>query len=170
MSLLGSRLVSVAALELNFILKLCTYQLWEKSIVSYVLLAQLVTAFLLILCSLPYNLWSARTVLQNTRLAESKSANMEVGTALTIVMILWAGDLVLGAPNNGAALEWAFGGDFRIVTLNLETICKTLCWGGWFARSSRGVYGSYLTSDFKGDIETLMGQISRKGMYTWLII
>ena len=64
-------------------------------------------------------MWSARTALQtkiNTRLVESKSANMEVGTALTIVMILWAGDLVLGAPNNGPALEWAFGGDFRIVT------------------------------------------------------
>ena len=84
-----------------------------------VTLAQLVTAFLLILCSLAYNLWSTRTTLQtkiNTRLVESKSANMEVGTALTIVMILWAGDLVLGAPSNAPALEWAFGGDFSIVT------------------------------------------------------
>ena len=69
---------------------------------------------------------------------------MEMGTVLYIFLILWAGGLVTGAPSAGPALEWAFG-------------------GGWFARSSRGVSGTYLTSEFKADIETLMGQISKKG-------
>ena len=52
---------------------------------------------------------------------------MEIGTALSIVMILWAGDLVIGAPCSGPALEWAFGGRFRVFTfIKIETIYKTL--------------------------------------------
>ena len=77
----------------------------------YVPLAKLFIAFLPKLCSLAYNLWSTRTTLQ-TKI----NAHMEVSTVITMVMILWAGDLVLGAPSNAPALEWAFGGDFRIVT------------------------------------------------------
>ena len=64
---------------------------------------------------------------------------------LYIFLILWVGGLATGAPSVGPALEWAFG-------------------GGWFARSNRGVSGSYLTADFKANIETLMGQISKKGL------
>ena len=69
---------------------------------------------------------------------------MEMGIVLYILLILLAGGLATGVPCAGSALEWAFG-------------------GGWFARSSRGVSGTYLTSEFKADIETLMGQISKKG-------
>ena len=53
---------------------------------------------------------------------------MEIGIAFYIVTILWAGDLVLGARSTGPALEWAFGGGFRVFTfVKIETIYKTLC-------------------------------------------
>ena len=41
---------------------------------------------------------------------------MDIGIALHIVMILWASDLVIGAPSSGPALEWAFGGGIRVIT------------------------------------------------------
>ena len=49
---------------------------------------------------------------------------MEVGTALMVVMILWAGDLVLGAPSNAPALEWTFGGDFELLPFLKKTILR----------------------------------------------
>ena len=59
---------------------------------------------------------------------------MEVGTALTIVMILWASNMAIGAPSSGPALEWAFGGGFRVLTfIKIETIYKTLFWR-WVVR------------------------------------
>ena len=50
-------------------------------------------------------------------------------------------------------------------TMILRTNC--MYWGGWFARSNRGIEGSYLTTSFKEDIEQLMLQLSRKGKSFW---
>ena len=35
---------------------------------------------------------------------------MKVGLALMVLVLLWPGELPLGAPSNTPALEWAFGG------------------------------------------------------------
>ena len=59
---------------------------------------------------------------------------MEMGTVLYIFLILWAGGLVTGAPSAGPALEWAFGGGFKVLTfIKIETIYKTLFWR-WVVR------------------------------------
>ena len=43
--------------------------------------------------------------------------------------------------------------------------------GGWFARSNRGIEGSYLTVGFKEDVQQLMLQLSRKGKFNlWSLL
>ena len=49
---------------------------------------------------------------------------MEVGTALMVVMLLWTGDFILGAPSNAPALEWAFGGAVELLPFLNITILR----------------------------------------------